>query len=306
MAKDDAVAHRRIARTTLAHYEGRDNRCVRDVLCWLLLGPDSTRSGLRYCRPPALANELGWSVANIEAAIARLVADGHVTYSPAVRTLLCHDALTCTRPANDSHRTSLRREIDVYQTCAATSKAVEMLGANSDTVRRTVSDTVPDTSMQGAGCSDQNAVMQELPAAQEAVASATPARASEPEQLQLAIKETKPKKAKPKSVEDAEMLHATWNQGAAQVDGWTHCSRCDGAVRTVLARAYKIMVEALPIDEEVPDQPVVDALKWALCDPYWSGTKFGKPWGILQFFSSHNVDKMLADYNRSRRGEYNG
>lgn len=211
----------------------------------------------------------------------------------------------------DTQRQALRRLIERFADGAAKSQAIEDWTVWDSGCRQAdarLKSGRPQPEPQQEQEQEQKTETQ-LPAAQEAVASATPAtpaKTTTPEQLQLAVKEPKPKKVKPKSVEDAEMLYATWNQGASQVEGWTHCSRCDGAVRSVLGRAYKIMVEALPLDDDVPDQPVVDALKWALCDPYWSGAKFGKPWAILTFFASHNVDKMLADYNRARRGEYNG
>ena len=294
----DPVAHRRICRATLARYEGRDNRCVRDVLCWLLLGPDSTRIGLRYCRPVAIASELGWSVANIEGAIAQLAADGLLIHSPEVRTVLLHDALTCAPPANDSHRTSLRREADNFQACVAKAKAIELIGARPDTVSNTVRDTVPDTREQGTG-------NRELPAAQVSPAVADDAPRDDKqagEQLSLTMSSSPAPRATEQAIKrrkDAEELQDIWNRCCANVHGWAPCSRLDGACRVVLGRAMANMRQNLPPNDDDPDLPIWQLLDFASNDPWWNGTKHNT-WGILQFFAAHNLDKLIAEYNRKR------
>lgn len=283
------------------------------VFLALFWGEDSERAGFGRCRPGSLADQEQSSRRAVVAALDELQSAGLIVWSQS-------EALAI-RPgfANQFWPNDPSNQINWWRAIIALRDGFVAAQLRESVAHRTPPTSVPrkapgslPTSVPGADVSprvlESESPSVQLPAAQEAVASATPAtpaKTTTPEQLQLAVKEPKPKKVKPKSVEDAEMLHEAWNFGASQIDGWTTCSRCDGAVRSLLGRAYKIMVERLPPDDTNPDQPVEDLLQWAVREPYWSGAKYGKPWDIMKFFASNNLDKLIADYRRAQRGGNN-
>lgn len=134
---------------------GRDAQAARDVLTWLLAGRESTRSGVMYYRPFAIAQDLGRTVRAVDDALARLAALGHVVLSPEAQTLFVPDAIFTNPPSNLSHATSLRREIAAFKSCLASEQALEIIGRAIDTVSHRVPDTVPDTRVQITGSRKQ-------------------------------------------------------------------------------------------------------------------------------------------------------
>ena len=289
--------HRRVTLGRLTPYEGRDHRCTRDVLCWLLLGPESTRTGLRYCRPTGIAAELGWSVANVTTALSTLHADGVILWAPEARTVLCYDGLACAAPANDSHATSLRREVDRFQASVCRAQAIEILARHPDTVSNTVPDTVPDTRRQETG-------EQEIPTVYAATADVSApsqlakTESTDPaEQLALTLPDPKPVKVKKPPnprVPLALAVFAEWNRRAETVTGWAPCSKFDGACLQVLGKASEYYTHG----------NLLVLLDYAQADPWYSGhpDKRSNPWGILQFFAAQNLDKLYAACRRAEMG----
>lgn len=158
-----------------------------------------------------------------------------------------------------------------------------------------------------------NSLTQPQPAAPVSVATAptAPPPQAEPkkaEQLKLLAKESTPKPAKkPKSATnpyaDADNLRGIWNHCAERVAMWNHCSKTDGACIRNLPQALRTIRESIPVkpnDEQGIDGPVWDLLDFAAADGYYNGTKLDRSWGILDFFSHHNTDRLIADFQRSQ------
>jgi len=278
------VAHRRIAADRLQAYEGREHRCLRDVLFWLIAGPDATRTGLRYCRPTNIAHELGWSVGNVEAALDRLQADGVIVRSPEQRSVLCLDALACGVPTNDDHRVSLRRDIERHAPCVCATKALEMIGANPDTKGHTKSDRVSDISVQRTVISDQTVAA--APPVVEPTATAS-------EQLTLTLKTPKPKREPDPKWAQAEIVRGVWNEFAALNPNWAHSSKLTIATVNVLAAALR----------RLTDYDGVFALFKAIADdPWFGGDRRSTPWDVAQFCATANLDKAIAQSRRTTFG----
>lgn len=307
MAKSKTPEHRRVILGRLTPYEGREHRCARDVLCWLLFGPESTRTGLRHCRPSGLAAELGWSVANITAALAMLHTDGVILWAPEVRTVLCLDGLACAAPSNDDHATSLRREVDRFHPSACRTKAIEIINSHRNTVSYTNQDTLSDIRGQGAGEQVKPTVyaaVAGVPSLQPALAqstenSSTPATQSNPpaEQLALTLPEVKAPKVKKPPNPRAMLARAVWlewNSRAETTLGWAPSSTFDGAILTVLGKA----------SEYYGHENLLVLLDYAQTDLWYSAdpSKRAGPWGILHFFASQNLDKLYAACRRAEHG----
>ena len=114
MARPISDAHRRISTGFIGAYLGKRNQCLRDVVVWLLAGPDSTRSGLLRVHAGALADDLGHSKPAVIDALTRLHNDGHIVWDADTRTALCWFVIrNVTLPA-ETNRKSYLTECSVF------------------------------------------------------------------------------------------------------------------------------------------------------------------------------------------------
>ena len=129
MGRPLAEHYRRLAVGLLAQYGGKDHRVTRDVIGWLVAGPESQRTGVMRIHTGAIADDLGWTRAQVDAAIARLSADGQVVWSAEVRVIACRFVLDVLGISTTNHKTSAVNQIAALPDCEATRYALEVVKA---------------------------------------------------------------------------------------------------------------------------------------------------------------------------------
>ena len=129
MGRPLAEHYRRLAVGLLAQYGGKDHRVTRDVIGWLVAGPESQRTGVMRIHTGAIADDLGWTRAQVDAAIARLSADGQAVWSPEVRVIACRFVLDVLGISTTNHKTSAVNQIAALPDCEATRYALEVVKA---------------------------------------------------------------------------------------------------------------------------------------------------------------------------------
>lgn len=180
MPAPDRPHYRRLCPADVGRLEGKDFKVHRDVYVWLTCGPDSTMTSLCRASVAQLSEQLGWSAANVRAALQDLHDMGLIVWTPDKSLVYCH-GLTRDPPQNHDHQAKILREIDRYVVCAASAEAREIATGRSYTVPKRVSNTVPDTTgsrMQDAGDRNQESgsSQQDLPADAGAPVAPTPTR----------------------------------------------------------------------------------------------------------------------------------
>ena len=129
MARPLSDSHRRIAIGLLGQYVGADHRCLRDVVGWLVAGPDSTRTGLMRIHVGSLVDDLGWSKPQVVAALNRLQAEGLIIWHEPLRIVLCWFVLRTVTVSVENHRKSYIAQCQTFADCLARSEAIKALQA---------------------------------------------------------------------------------------------------------------------------------------------------------------------------------
>lgn len=127
MARQVSDIHRRFAVGVLGQYTGKEHRCLRDVLGWLAIGPESTRTGVMRIHTGAIAEDLGWPRGQVDAAIQRMHDDGVVVWSPEVRVISCAPCVEVVAITTEKHRASYLRQLETMPDCAAVQHARKVI-----------------------------------------------------------------------------------------------------------------------------------------------------------------------------------
>ena len=158
MARPISDAHRRISAGFIGAYIGKRNQCLRDVVLWMLAGPDSTRSGLLRVHAGALADDLGHSKPAVIDALTRLHNDGHIVWDADNRTALCWFVIRNVTLPYETNRKSYLTECGVFSDSLPRREAIKWIqaieitagkGALSKVQSRYLS-APPSTSLSGA------------------------------------------------------------------------------------------------------------------------------------------------------------
>ena len=129
MARPISDTHRRISAGFIGSYLGKRNQCLRDVVLWMLAGPDSTRSGLLRVHVGALADDLGHSKPAVIDALTRLHNDGHIVWDADSRTALCWFVLRNVTLPYETNRKSYLTECNVLADCPPRREAIKWIQA---------------------------------------------------------------------------------------------------------------------------------------------------------------------------------
>jgi hypothetical protein len=150
MARPLSDSHRRIAIGLLGQYVGADHRCLRDVVGWLVAGPDSTRTGLMRIHVGSLVDDLGWSKPQVVAALNRLQAEGLIIWHEPLRIVLCWFVLRTVTVSVENHRKSYIAQCQTFADCLARSEAIKALQAIVITRAEGVSNAPSKGALHGA------------------------------------------------------------------------------------------------------------------------------------------------------------
>lgn len=308
MARPISDTHRRISAGFIGSYLGKRNQCLRDVVLWMLAGPDSSRSGLLRVHVGALADDLGHSKPAVTDALTRLHSDGHIVWDADNRMALCWFVIrNVTLPA-ETNRKSYLAECNFFNECAPRSEAIKWIQAIEITVangaQRRQQSSYQSKPLSSAQQRTENRE-QRTPSSSAIATEDTPAVAVVAQAVELELTApAKPARTLTAGQQDAifakqmiRMFADRWNEVMAK-----HCA-------PVVAKSLYLKATTLAkncavikhIDEETtPGADLSKLYEWAQARHDYHAGKTGRAWTFEAWHAADHLAQVFADYRQER------